>query len=65
MIFVQHFTPFDQHFVRIFLYFYIGDFNVNYFCKHLFLYQHLQSSLSSLSLTQNVKEATHTSPDGI
>ena len=41
----------------------LGDFNVNYFCKNFFLYQHLQSSLGSL--IQIVKEATHTSPNGM
>ena len=42
----------------------IGDFNVDYFCTHSFLYKRLFDCLSPFSLRQIVPHATHERPNG-
>ena len=42
----------------------IGDFNVDYFCTHSFLYKRLFDCLSPFLLCQIVPHATHESPNG-
>ena len=39
----------------------VGDFNVNYFCTHSYLYSNLMYSLSPFNLTQVVEFGTHAS----